>query len=103
MPPKRLEDLLNANADRGLGEIVGRARELDDLVDALKRIFPEQHANGIRAANIREDGELVVLAASPAWAARLRFEADRLVSAARETGATVTGCKVRVSRDQSSR
>lgn len=100
MPPKRLENLLKTNADAGLGEIVRRARDLDQLVAALQRLFPEEGSNGIRAANIRDDGELVVLAESPAWAARLRFEADRLIAAARETGATVSSCKVRVSRDQ---
>lgn len=99
MPPKRLENLLNTNADGGLGEIVRRARNLDQLVDALQRVLPEEIGSGIRAANIRDDGELVVLAETPAWAARLRFEADRLVAAARETGAAVTRCRVRVSRD----
>lgn len=99
MPPKRLENLLNPSADGSLGEIVQRARDLDQLVDALRRVFPEEEAGGIRAANIRDNGELVVLAESPAWAARLRFETDRLIAAARDAGATVTGCKVRVSRD----
>ena len=99
MPPKRLENLLNPSADEGLGAVVRRARDMDRLLDALRQIFPAEEASGIRGANIRDDGELVVLAASPAWAARLRFETDRLIAAARETGATVTGCKVRVGRD----
>lgn len=98
MPPKRLEDLLNPNAGEGLGGIVRRARELDCLTEALRRALPADDAAGIVAANIRDDGELVVLAESPAWAARLRYEADRLIQAARDTGATVTGCKVRVGR-----
>ena len=98
MPPKRLENLLNPNSDEGLGGIVRRARELDRLVEALRSALPADEAAGIVAANIRDDGELVVLTESPAWAARLRYEADRLIEAARSTGATVTGCKVRVGR-----
>jgi predicted nucleic acid-binding Zn ribbon protein len=51
------------------------------------------------AANVRDDGELVVLCRSSAWASRLRFAADDLLSAARATGAEVTRCSVRVARD----
>jgi hypothetical protein len=98
MPPKRLENLLDPNADEGLGSIVRRAREMEGLVTALREALPAETAAGILAANLREDGELVVLAETPAWAARLRFEGDRLVEAARNTGATVTGCRVRVGR-----
>jgi hypothetical protein len=98
MPPKRLEKLLNPNADKGLGAIVRRAKELDSLTEALRRALSAEEAAGLVAANIRDDGELVVLAESPAWAARLRFEEDRLLEAARNTGATVTSCKVRVGR-----
>ena len=98
MPPKRLKKLLNPNADAGLGAIVRRARELDSLAEALRRALSAEEAAGLVAANIRDDGELVVLAESPAWAARLRFEEDRLLEAARNAGATVTSCKVRVGR-----
>ena len=98
MPPKRLENLLNPNADKGLGALVRRAREMESLVEALRGALPPDDAAGVVAANIRDDGQLVVLAGSPAWAARLRFEEERLIEAARKTGATVTGCKVRVGR-----
>jgi hypothetical protein len=90
MPLKSLENLLNPNANQDLGDIVRRARDMDEL--------PQDQAGSIRSANVRDNGELVVLAASPAWAARLRFEADRLMAAARETGAEVNACTVRVER-----
>ena len=51
------------------------------------------------AANIRDDGTLVVLASSSAWAARLRFESERLMAAARGSGKTVLSCSVRVGRN----
>jgi hypothetical protein len=98
MPLKSLENLLNPNANPDLGDIVRRARDMDELATALQRSLPQDQAGSIRSANVRDNGELVVLAASPAWAARLRFEADRLMAAARETGAEVNACTVRVER-----
>ena len=99
MPVKSLENLLNPNDDGGLGDIVRHARDMGELVHTLQRALPEDMTTSICAANIRDDGELVVLASTPAWAAKLRFEANTLIKAARQSGANVTSCKVRVSRN----
>jgi len=99
MPIKRLNNLLNPNDDRGLGAIVRHAQDMSELVQSLQRSLPADMAESIRAANIRDSGELVVLAASPAWAAKLRFEADGLKAAAEASGANVTCCTVRVNRN----
>ncbi len=98
MPLKSLENLLNPTDTEGLGDIVRRARDMGDLAATLQRSLPQDEAASIRSANIRDNGELVVFAASPAWAARLRFEADQLMAAARSTGAEVNACTVRVER-----
>ncbi len=98
MAPKRLENLLNPNDSGDLGDIIRRARDLDRLTRALTEALPEDFAGSILAANVRENAELVVLAASPAWAARLRFETDTLLQAARDADVDATSCKVRVSR-----
>jgi len=98
MPIKRLENLLNPNDDGGLGDIIRHAQDMGELVQSLQQQLPEESAANIIAANVRDDGELVVLASSPAWAAKLRFEADVLMAAARRSGAEVTSCRVRVSR-----
>ena len=98
MPIKRLENLLNTNDNGNLGDIVQHAREMGALVKVLQKALPENHTAGIAAANIRGDGELVILAISSAWASRLRFETDALIEAARKTGADVTSCTVRVAR-----
>ena len=98
MPAKRLENLLNPSNDGELGEIIRHARDMGELVHTLQMSLPPDQAGSIVAANIREDGELVVLAASSAWASRLRFETDALIEAARQTGASVESCTVRVSR-----
>ena len=98
MPAKSLENLLNPNEDGGLGDVVRRAKAMGELTCALTRALPADSAGSIVSANVREGGELVVLAASPAWAAKLRFEADALLQIARKAGADVQSCTVRVSR-----
>lgn len=98
MTAKSLENLLNSNADGQLGDLVRRAHDMGELVTALQQALPDDMKDFVRAANIRDDGELVVFVTSPAWAARLRFETDTLLDAARGTGASVTSCKIRVSQ-----
>ena len=99
MPIKRLENLLNTNDNGNLGDIVQHAREMSALVKMLQKALPDDHVAGIAAANIRDDGQLIILAISSAWASRLRFETDALIEAARNTGADVTSCTVRVARE----
>ena len=98
MPVKLLGNLLNPNKDGGLGDIIRHARDMGALVSALQSSLPGSEGAAVIAANIRDDGELVVLCNSSAWAARLRFETDVLIQAARETGAEVERCTVRVGR-----
>lgn len=100
MPAKRLENLLNPNDDGSLGDLVRRARKMGELAVALDKALPAAAAGSIVSANVRDDGELVVLAASPAWASKLRFEADLLLEAARAAGVEVQSCTVRVSRER---
>ena len=56
------------------------------------------YAGAVVAANVRENGELVVIAASPAWANRLRYEEETLLAAAREAGLNPAACRVRVTQ-----
>lgn len=98
MAEKSLENLLNPNKDGGLGDLVRHAREMGDLVQALQQALPPDDRPAIVAANVRGDGELVILAATPAWASRLRFETEALLQAARATGTDVSRCTVRVNR-----
>ena len=98
MPAKSLENLLNPNDDGELGDIVRHARDMGQLVQMLQQSLSADEQGSVLAANVRDDGELVVLTSTPAWAAKLRFEADALIAAARRTGAEVTYCTVRVNR-----
>jgi len=98
MSTKSLENLLNPSNDGDLGDIIRRAREMGELTDVLARSLPPEHAEGIVAANVREGGELVVIAATSAWASRLRFEADTLLKAAQSAGIEAHTCRIRVSQ-----
>ena len=99
MATKQLGNLLNPSYGGDLGDIIRRAREMGELADILTRALPEEHAAGVVAANVREDGELVVIAASSAWASRLRYESETLLKAARDSGTKAHTCRVRVSQN----
>ncbi len=94
----RLENLLKKRAGDGLDKIVQRAQKLDELTTALRAELPEEAALNLVAANLREDGELVLICASSAWASRLRFESERLVQTARRLGFMVDRARVTVSQ-----
>ena len=98
MAEKELKNLLSPCSDGGLGEIVRRARALGELTGVLAGALPDEYAGAIVAANVRENGDLVVIAASSAWASRLRYESDALLEAARAAGVETTVCRVRVTQ-----
>lgn len=98
MAAKSLEKLLNPSKDGDLAKIVRRAQDMGELASALVRALPADEGAAILAANVRDDGELVVLCRSSAWASRLRFSADALIAAARARGAEVSRCSVRVAQ-----
>lgn len=79
-----------------LAALAGRAAATASLADQLRTGLPPALGRQLRSANLREDGTLVVLAASSAWAARLRFEADALLAAARRLTPAVTRVEVKV-------
>lgn len=92
----RLNDLLNSGNTDTLGKIIQRAQDLDDLTTQLRGELEPDTALALLAANVRDDGELVVVASSSAWAAKLRFEGEKLMQTARDGGASVTSFRVRV-------
>lgn len=100
MTAKRLENLLNPCKNGELGTIVQRAQELGALTEALARAVSPDEGASIVASNVRDDGELVVLVRSSAWASRLRFAADTLLETARAAGAVADRCTIRVARSE---
>lgn len=69
-----------------------------DLSDAISEALPPELSGEISGTNIRKNGELVVLVNSSPAAARLRFESEKLLRAARNRGFSVETVSVRVSR-----
>ena len=71
---------------------------MGELTQVLSKGLPDEYAGAIVAANLREDGDLVIIAASSAWASRLRYETDALLAAARNAGLSPTACRIRVTQ-----
>ena len=94
----RLEKLLKTGAGGALDEIIQRAQNMDELTTALRAVLPAEAGPNLLAANLRENGELVLICSSSAWASRLRFESEKLMAAARKAGLDVSSCKVSVSQ-----
>lgn len=98
MTLKRIDKLLNSKGDNALENLVHRAQDMDDLAATLRQALTDMAPEQILAANLRENGELVVVCGSSAWAARVRFESDRLIRAARRGGYAAETCRIRVGR-----
>ena len=75
MAPIPLEKLLNSTTGGALGELVQRAEGMGRLLAGLKQGLDPELAARLKGVNLRPDGQLVIIAETPAWAARLRFEA----------------------------
>ena len=98
MSAEKLKNLLKINDNGDLGCVVQRAREMGALTETLSNAVSDTDRGAIVAANVRDNGELVVICASPAWAARLRYESDVLLEAARKAGVEASVCRVRVAQ-----
>jgi hypothetical protein len=96
----RLENLLKTGAGGSLDKIIQRAQNMDTLTTALRGELPADAGQNLVAANLRENGELILICTTSAWASRLRFESEKLVAAARKAGLTVTSCRVCVSQEK---
>jgi hypothetical protein len=98
MTSKKLENLLSSCNDGDLGDVISRARQMGELTEILSSALPASDRGAIVAANVREDGELIVICASSAWASRLRYETEKLLVAAKNAGISAHTCRVRVSQ-----
>jgi hypothetical protein len=98
MASNKLKNILNSSNDGDLGDLINRAQRMGELTHVLSKALPESDRGAIVAANVREDGELVVICASSAWASRLRYETEKLLDAAKDAGITAHTCRIRVSQ-----
>ena len=93
MQPSKVGSLLAS--DPGLQPVVAKAREISALMKLCCDFLPPGQARLVRAVNLR-DGQLVLLAASPAAAAKLKLLSDSLRKYLLEQGAKVNALSVRV-------
>lgn len=99
MTEKKLGNLFSG-PDGALAGIASKARDMQTLTATVRGALPEEVQPHLVAAAHREDGTLVLIAESSAWAARLRFSAGEAMAAAREFGVTAESCRVRVRPDR---
>ena len=92
--PKSLSELLGTSKSE-LGHIAEQAQLHEDLGDRLRKSLPPELQPGFMHCSLQEDGILVVAASSPEWAARLRFESNRILEICRAAGLTVATIRVR--------
>ncbi len=93
MQPSKVGRLLALDA--GLQPVITKAREINALSKLCFDFLPPGLARLIRAVNLR-DHQLILLAASPAAAAKLKLLAEPLRTYVLEQGAEVNSVSVRV-------
>jgi hypothetical protein len=98
MPIIRLEKLLKSGSGSALDDMVQAAQYMDELTSMLQQDLDPDLAVNLRAASLRDDGELVLIASSSAWASKIRFEAEKLMEVVRRSGKDVASCRVVVSK-----
>ena len=96
----RLDKLLQPGSGDPLQKLVQRSRNMSHLAQILRAALPADAAPHLSAANLRDDGELVLICSSSSWAARLRFESEGLLKAARDAGLQAATCSVKVAKPE---
>jgi hypothetical protein len=96
----RLDKLLKSGCADRLDKIVRHAQDMGDLAQTLRSVLGADAASHLLAANLRDHGELVLICSSSSWAARMRFESELLLEAARQAGVKADRCCVKVARSQ---
>ena len=93
MQPSKVGRLLALDA--GLQPVITKAREINALSKLCFDFLPPGLARLVRAVNLR-DRQLILLAASPAAAAKLKLLSESLYKYLREQRAEVNSVSVRV-------
>jgi hypothetical protein len=96
MSVTRLENLLKGDTGKPLEKIVQHAQKMGDLTACLQAALGSEAAANLLAANVRDDGELVLICSSSSWAARLRFDSEAVLAAAGRAGVHADRVRVRV-------
>jgi len=98
MSAKHIGDLLKPNDNGGLAATLERTQRIAELTSTLSAALGGEAGRSIVSASVDERRVLHVKTRSSAWAARLRFEGDRLLEAASNGGWPASSLKVQVGR-----
>ena len=96
-----LEKLLKSGSGSALDDMVQNAQYMDELTSMLQKELDPDLAVNLCAASLRNNGELVLIASSSAWASKIRFESEKLMEVVRRSGKEVAICRVVVSKHSS--
>jgi hypothetical protein len=94
--PKSLSELI-AGQDSPLGNLASKALLRDSLGDYLGTHLPPGLVDGFLHCNLQEETTLIVIATSPEWASRLRFENNHFIRLCAAQGTKINSVKVKVS------
>jgi hypothetical protein len=79
-----------------LESIIQRAKEMDNLKKMLRNVLNKEAAKHLISANIRRNGELVLLCNSSAWGSKIRFDQEKLLKIAQTKWKFLTSCRVKI-------
>ena len=99
MKEKNLKNLINSKSSSELDKIIQTTADMQLLTTALKEVVTQEISEHLVAANVRDNGELVVICTSSAWASRLRFESKTLISTAQNSGFDASRIRVTVTQN----
>lgn len=94
-PPRDARGPKPAAQHADVAELAAQARKRDDLDQRLRQSLPPPLNQQIHLADLR-DGRAVVLAPSPAWAARVRMATAQILAALRALGAQADSVVVKI-------
>jgi hypothetical protein len=92
----KLGQLLKSGSGDKLERLVEHSQNMGNLAQLLRSSLPADVAGHLLAANLKEPGELVLICSSSTWAARLRYESEQLMKAARKAGIEADRCSIKV-------
>ena len=95
--PKSLSKLISLS-DSPLGKLAQEARSRLELTDHIRTGLPDDLSAELTGCSLDDNNILIVRASNPAWAARLRFETERLLVLCRERHPETRSVKVKVTR-----
>jgi len=94
--PKSLGEL-SLSAETAFGQLTRESNRRSDLTSHLCEKLPQELVAGVNLCNVSQGGLLTVLCHGPAWASRLRFETEQILTICREREPGIINVQIKVS------